>query len=314
MGKPPKHSIPTLDEQHKLDECIQMELIHFKLGKHKLPSRRELEALCHVLLEEQAAAIVSAQARGNQVALREAMLPVKHKGQSTAQCEKRWVPKRAASKLYDFNVMGKNQSLAMDGFQNEAGTMTELEARNLIENGLHLLADKITRDMRPLYGPRGRFTVNEMPKVDHQPDCMGVLLRPLAMDVEVGEDDGEGEGDDVYEDVGFDPTAASGSKPAPRFKKVYQCMSHTGLHMQKSVFQGHVDSYLWVHVGKGPNRWCYAHRIICWAFHGPPGPKQEVLHICGCPSCMNPQHLKWGLHQENCNKRKAKEVCVKRPE
>lgn len=40
----------------------------------------------------------------------------------------------------------------------------------------------------------------------------------------------------------------------------------------------------------------YAARIICWALKGPPKmpwKKAVVGHLCGCPSCVCPAHLRW---------------------
>lgn len=74
------------------------------------------------------------------------------------------------------------------------------------------------------------------------------------------------------------------------------------------------NRYLKVVIGKndkGKNVYEYCHRLLCWAFHGPPGDyeitvrgqvvdkKQEVCHTCENPMCMNPMHLKWGTHKEN---------------
>ena len=44
----------------------------------------------------------------------------------------------------------------------------------------------------------------------------------------------------------------------------------------------------------------YAHRLVCYAFNGPPQPGQTVVsHTCNNPSCLNPRHLKWAAQQEN---------------
>lgn len=48
------------------------------------------------------------------------------------------------------------------------------------------------------------------------------------------------------------------------------------------------------------------HVIIAEAFHGPPmivlqtGKLQEVCHSCGNPWCINPRHIYWCSHAENC--------------
>ena len=42
------------------------------------------------------------------------------------------------------------------------------------------------------------------------------------------------------------------------------------------------------------------HRYVCRHFHGDPqDPKMFALHSCDNPSCVNPEHLSWGTHQEN---------------
>lgn len=42
------------------------------------------------------------------------------------------------------------------------------------------------------------------------------------------------------------------------------------------------------------------HRLVCEIAHGPPPPGKELaLHSCDNPSCVNPNHLRWGDHQDN---------------
>ena len=41
-----------------------------------------------------------------------------------------------------------------------------------------------------------------------------------------------------------------------------------------------------------------AHRFICEIYHGPPGDK-HALHSCDNPSCVNPDHLRWGTNMDN---------------
>ena len=46
-----------------------------------------------------------------------------------------------------------------------------------------------------------------------------------------------------------------------------------------------------------------AHRAMCEAAHGqPPSEKHEVAHSCGNGrgGCVNPKHLRWATHAENC--------------
>lgn len=42
------------------------------------------------------------------------------------------------------------------------------------------------------------------------------------------------------------------------------------------------------------NKWAYAHRVVAQA-----QPGQVVRHRCDNPSCVNPQHLEVGSHQDN---------------
>ena len=37
----------------------------------------------------------------------------------------------------------------------------------------------------------------------------------------------------------------------------------------------------------------YAHRLVLWAYNGPPPAGTEAVHLCNCKSCLNPAHLVW---------------------
>ncbi len=50
-----------------------------------------------------------------------------------------------------------------------------------------------------------------------------------------------------------------------------------------------------------------AHRYIWEQFNGPIPPKMFILHQCDNPTCVNPQHLFLGSHQDN-----MKDMTVKR--
>lgn len=48
----------------------------------------------------------------------------------------------------------------------------------------------------------------------------------------------------------------------------------------------------------------YAHILLCEIVHGTrPTAKHEVEHLCGEKLCMNPRHIAWALHKENCARR-----------
>ena len=46
----------------------------------------------------------------------------------------------------------------------------------------------------------------------------------------------------------------------------------------------------------------WAHRVVTWAFHGPPGPglpHPVAMHLCEQADCLHPGHLQWGTHRDN---------------
>ena len=46
----------------------------------------------------------------------------------------------------------------------------------------------------------------------------------------------------------------------------------------------------------------YAHRLVCWLFHGMPGaPGMQCAHLCGRRNCLNPRHLRWVMPKTNQN-------------
>jgi hypothetical protein len=48
----------------------------------------------------------------------------------------------------------------------------------------------------------------------------------------------------------------------------------------------------------------YAHVLLCEIVHGAkPAPRHEVEHLCGTKLCMNPRHVAWALHRDNCARR-----------
>ena len=72
------------------------------------------------------------------------------------------------------------------------------------------------------------------------------------------------------------------------------------------------DGYLYILLDKGDKGvrrgvYEYAHRIVCFAYHGPPPPnKTYCLHRCYSKGrqtdsydCLSPLHLEWGTPKEN---------------
>lgn len=71
----------------------------------------------------------------------------------------------------------------------------------------------------------------------------------------------------------------------------------------------HSHGYLKIKLGWDRQKqlvvWEKAHRLVCWAFHGPPpAPGSVVMHTCNTPSCLSPKHLKWGNQRQNSQGRK----------
>ncbi len=53
------------------------------------------------------------------------------------------------------------------------------------------------------------------------------------------------------------------------------------------------------------NRCVPAHRYLYEAIHGPVRRDQVIRHLCNRPSCVNPDHLAVGSHQDNADDREA---------
>lgn len=50
------------------------------------------------------------------------------------------------------------------------------------------------------------------------------------------------------------------------------------------------------------NQRVYTHRLSCTIAHGePPTPKHVAAHSCRNKHCLNPRHLRWATHSENCH-------------
>ena len=70
------------------------------------------------------------------------------------------------------------------------------------------------------------------------------------------------------------------------------------------------DCWLWtglLHVVNGYGRMGqeYAHRLVYEFYYGQI-PKQEIMHSCDNPACVNPRHLIPATHKENMNDRDIK--------
>ena len=51
-------------------------------------------------------------------------------------------------------------------------------------------------------------------------------------------------------------------------------------------------------VGAGGRKY-RTHRLMTFLVYGLPKPGDHALHSCDNPPCINPDHLRWGTHQEN---------------
>jgi hypothetical protein len=54
------------------------------------------------------------------------------------------------------------------------------------------------------------------------------------------------------------------------------------------------------------NRVIAANRLMLILLHGEPSTKSVAMHSCDNPPCINPDHLRWGTHQENSRDMVAK--------
>ena len=102
--------------------------------------------------------------------------------------------------------------------------------------------------------------------------------------------------------------------------KVDTCMPYNKAKLRKRKIKDNErvknfnvqDGYLRMWCGLGPtnpnvvgsrpkNVYEYAHRLVCFSFHGAPHPHQHkvVNHLCHNRECCNPRHMEWTTIQAN---------------
>ena len=72
------------------------------------------------------------------------------------------------------------------------------------------------------------------------------------------------------------------------------------------------DCIIWPHSHNGDHptmtvggRRLYPHVVACVASSGPQPPGMEASHTCGRSLCVNPRHLTWETHGDNCRRRRG---------
>jgi hypothetical protein len=72
-------------------------------------------------------------------------------------------------------------------------------------------------------------------------------------------------------------------------------------HSKQQVGKSRVKVFGYLEVKLASGRvWEYAHRLVLWAFDGPPTAQYpEAMHTCNNKMCLNISHLHWGSHEEN---------------
>lgn len=82
------------------------------------------------------------------------------------------------------------------------------------------------------------------------------------------------------------------------------CLMQAHSHQHKKGHDGGETHYLSIVVGKARGRSITesAHRLLCYAWHGPPSSHQPVVrHLCNNigGTCVNPYHLQWNTVKAN---------------
>jgi hypothetical protein len=71
------------------------------------------------------------------------------------------------------------------------------------------------------------------------------------------------------------------------------------------------ECIIWPHSNNGSHptmtlggKRIYPHVVACVAANGlRPGPMLDASHQCGVPLCINPRHMAWEPHVDNCHRR-----------
>lgn len=108
----------------------------------------------------------------------------------------------------------------------------------------------------------------------------------------------------------------SGRANPRRTRTCEQAMADFWKQVQKAAGD---ECWLWTgalkSTGYGHFGWAgrtrLAHRFSLELATGTPAPGMDALHSCHNPKCVNPQHLRWGTHQENMQDRNARRGWVR---
>lgn len=285
-----------------LQACLATHKVHARKTKHKIGTPQELLDLCDLELKDRDSRIAQAQSEGIQSKIHQASLPFAMDEPEEAKEPKHWLPIGHALRLYDWGKLDQGATFALPAFDPKNLGRTHAQVKDILLDALDVIGRMMIKDMTPLYGRNGRYTAQAMPKVAGS-EWLGVLMRPLYRNVEVS----------IPPVPDSNGASGSSNELIVIRRMVHQCMKHSGQKFRGVKAHGNTSGYLKVKIGIPEINWEFAHRIICWAFHGPPAPGQVVMHLCNCPRCMNPAHLKWGTQAENLANKQAQIVVVKRP-
>jgi len=201
-------------------------------------------------------------------------------------------------------------------FGDDGGTMPPIVAYDVGGNGVHpaYVAPKWLPSMDAVLqtvrgGGRGQWRcVQGMDVADVQKQVRDLLLfiskhilAPVCLTL--GTIDGVRVATPVFHYLVTKPLAGGGAQDATP-----ACMPGKELAV-KGVFQIR-KGYYYINMGQGLKKngkrnivWEAAHRIVCFAFNGPPPAGHEVGHLCGCTNCLAPRHVAWVTKAENVKMR-----------